>query len=515
MIERPSVVFACTVLLCCCAGGVLAECEDDTFSVKAPTIPVDAVGWLNLIGRIVACLVLICFSGLFSGLTLGLLGLDLQGLEVIMAGKGSDDKDEQTNAQHAAKIMEIRKDGNLLLCTLLLGNVAVNSLLSILSADLTGGIVGFFLSTAFVVVFGEIIPQATCSRYALIIGANDGNVYSMGTAAGALRWNVSTGGMVFAGATLDPGDGGATAFIGSGDGAEYALRSADGAVLWRFATGGPVYSNPTVSAAAAGRPEVLYTGSADHKLYALTAKEGKPLWSADLGGPVASFSILSPAGDALYVGCHDGRVYKVSTAGGVVQWSFETAAQVQSDQTMSADGATLYIGSDDGLLYALDTASGRPRWNYTAGGAVQSGITLNGAEDTVFFGSYDNFVYAVATAGGALRWRTATGGQVGSKPKLWPRAPHTERYLLQGSFDGKMYCLDAASGAQIWAFATEGPVHSDPTLSEDGQRVFFGSYDNFVYALSTGFETEARPGGVSVRAKNSTGPSPTLPKMLA
>ena len=171
MIERPSVVFACTVLLCCCAGGVLAECEDDTFSVKAPTIPVDAVGWLNLIGRVVACLVLICFSGLFSGLTLGLLGLDLQGLEVIMAGKGSDDKDEQTNAQHAAKIMEIRKDGNLLLCTLLLGNVAVNSLLSILSADLTGGIVGFFLSTAFVVVFGEIIPQATCSRYALIIGA--------------------------------------------------------------------------------------------------------------------------------------------------------------------------------------------------------------------------------------------------------------------------------------------------------------------------------------------------------
>ena len=170
MTARAAAV-SCAVLLCCCAGGALAECEDDTFSVKAPTIPVDAVGWLTLIGSLVSCLVLICFSGLFSGLTLGLLGLDLQGLEVIMAGKGSNDKEEQTNAQYAAKIMEIRKDGNLLLCTLLLGNVAVNSLLSILSADLTGGIIGFFLSTAFVVVFGEIIPQATCSRYALVIGA--------------------------------------------------------------------------------------------------------------------------------------------------------------------------------------------------------------------------------------------------------------------------------------------------------------------------------------------------------
>jgi len=62
-------------------------------------------------------------------------------------------------------------NGNLLLCTLLLGNVAVNALLSILMADLTGGMTGFLVSTFAIVIFGEIVPQASCSRYPLEIGS--------------------------------------------------------------------------------------------------------------------------------------------------------------------------------------------------------------------------------------------------------------------------------------------------------------------------------------------------------
>ncbi|GMH50474.1 hypothetical protein TrRE_jg10315, partial [Triparma retinervis] len=109
--------------------------------------------------------VLILLSGLFSGLTLGLMGLDMTGLEIVMGGS------DPVAAKNAKKIIPIRRNGNQLLCTLLLGNVAVNALLSILTAELFGGLSGFLLSTAIIVVFGEIIPQASCSRYALQIGA--------------------------------------------------------------------------------------------------------------------------------------------------------------------------------------------------------------------------------------------------------------------------------------------------------------------------------------------------------
>mmetsp|Transcript_5840 Transcript_5840/g.10011 ORF Transcript_5840/g.10011 Transcript_5840/m.10011 type:complete len:901 (-) Transcript_5840:131-2833(-) len=109
--------------------------------------------------------ILVVFSALFSGLTLGLMSLDPSGLEIVMANA-----DDPRLARAAKAIYPVRLNGNLLLCTLLLGNVGVNSLLSILMADLSSGLVGFIVSTCVIVTFGEIIPQAICSRFALQVG---------------------------------------------------------------------------------------------------------------------------------------------------------------------------------------------------------------------------------------------------------------------------------------------------------------------------------------------------------
>ena len=106
-------------------------------------------------------LVLVLLSGLFSGLTLGLLSLDAQSLK--------------RRAKHgdaaAAAIYPVRKKGNLLLTTLLLGNVAVNTTLSIFLGTIASGIIAGLTATALIVVFGEIIPQAVISRYALWFGS--------------------------------------------------------------------------------------------------------------------------------------------------------------------------------------------------------------------------------------------------------------------------------------------------------------------------------------------------------
>jgi metal transporter CNNM len=132
-----------------------------------PKCPAEPESWVSAVPPAVLyiiIIVLVLFSAFFSGLTLALMGLDTTGLEIVMSG------DDPKLSQAAGKIYPVRKNGNLLLCTLLLGNVAVNTLLGILMADITSGTVGFITSTALIVIFGEIIPQATFSRYALQVG---------------------------------------------------------------------------------------------------------------------------------------------------------------------------------------------------------------------------------------------------------------------------------------------------------------------------------------------------------
>ena len=104
--------------------------------------------------------VLLGFSALFSGLTLGFLGLDRS--ELVRKRKLGNTK--------AEAILAVRENGNILLVTLLVGNVLVNAVLSVLLASYTNGPIAVVIATALIVVFGEILPQAFFAKYALEFG---------------------------------------------------------------------------------------------------------------------------------------------------------------------------------------------------------------------------------------------------------------------------------------------------------------------------------------------------------
>ena len=115
-------------------------------------------------------MVLIILSGCFSGLNLGVLSLETKDLEMMTQGPFETEDDEK-EGRLAQKLLPLRRNGNLLLCAILLGNVLVNSALSILMGENFGGIWALIASTALIVVFGEIVPQAVCSRYGLQAGS--------------------------------------------------------------------------------------------------------------------------------------------------------------------------------------------------------------------------------------------------------------------------------------------------------------------------------------------------------
>ncbi|KAJ1901014.1 hypothetical protein LPJ81_003830 [Coemansia sp. IMI 209127] len=116
--------------------------------------------------RVAVCSILVLAGGLLAGLTLGLMSLDETNLH-ILATSGTEQQ-----KKYAKRIQPIRRNGHWLLVTLLLGNTVINETLPIvMDSILGGGVMAVLVSTASIVLFGEIIPQSLCARYGLVIGA--------------------------------------------------------------------------------------------------------------------------------------------------------------------------------------------------------------------------------------------------------------------------------------------------------------------------------------------------------
>ena len=100
-------------------------------------------------------------AGVFSGLNLAVFSVSKLRLEVEAAG----------GTRHARRVLELRRDSNLLLTTILWGNVAVNVLLAQLANSVLAGVAAFLFSTVLLTLAGEILPQAYFSRNALRIAS--------------------------------------------------------------------------------------------------------------------------------------------------------------------------------------------------------------------------------------------------------------------------------------------------------------------------------------------------------
>ncbi|XP_031501006.1 DUF21 domain-containing protein At4g14240-like isoform X3 [Nymphaea colorata] len=131
--------------------------------VDAEDVPFWSFWWFVDAG--ISCL-LVLFAGIMSGLTLGLMSLGLVDLEILQRSGTSLEK------KQAAAIFPVVQKQHQLLVTLLLCNAAAMEALPIYLDKIFHPFVAVVLSVTFVLTFGEIIPQAICSRYGLAVGAN-------------------------------------------------------------------------------------------------------------------------------------------------------------------------------------------------------------------------------------------------------------------------------------------------------------------------------------------------------
>jgi CBS domain containing-hemolysin-like protein len=109
----------------------------------------------------IGIVVCVAQSAMFSGLNLAVFSVSRLRLELEAAGGNRD----------AQKLLGFRRDSNLLLCTIVWGNIATNVVLTLLSESVLAGLGAFVFSTFVITLFGEIFPQAYFSRNAIRVAA--------------------------------------------------------------------------------------------------------------------------------------------------------------------------------------------------------------------------------------------------------------------------------------------------------------------------------------------------------
>ncbi|XP_042488888.1 DUF21 domain-containing protein At4g14240-like isoform X1 [Macadamia integrifolia] len=133
------------------------------FVLQAEDIAFGSFQWYLYAG--ISCF-LVLFAGIMSGLTLGLMSLGLVDLEILQRSGTSAEK------KQAAAILPVVQKQHQLLVTLLLCNACAMEALPIYLDKIFHPFVAIVLSVTFVLAFGEVIPQAICTRYGLAVGAN-------------------------------------------------------------------------------------------------------------------------------------------------------------------------------------------------------------------------------------------------------------------------------------------------------------------------------------------------------
>jgi outer membrane protein assembly factor BamB len=141
-------------------------------------------------------------------------------------------------------------------------------------------------------------------------------------------------------------------------------------------------------------------------------------------------------------------------------------------------GGKCYVGTFAGNLYALNVADGSTAWTFKAGGPI--GHSPAYADGKIVFGSDDGKVTCLDAGSGRKIWDCDEGGGIWVSPAV----SHGIVYL--GTRSGVITALTLGEGQTRWRIQAGGIILKPASVTEDGEKVIFGSEDMHVYCLSRG-----------------------------
>jgi PGF-CTERM protein len=311
---------------------------------------------------------------------------------------------------------------------------------------------------------------------------DNGSVYALDAATGAIRWTYSTGNESLSSPVVANG----TVYVGSERDTVYALDAGTGVVRWTAAGSGatfasdrdrftrPVVTDDTVIVASHTIEEGSSYTNENGRVYAFDAKTGAERWNEPL-----EVSGTLRSGDVSSVAVYNETVYvsqliwmhAFDVDSGAKEWTTSTGDR-SSLLTPVASNGTVYAGSSKGIGYAFDGVTGSIRWQTDDGVGDSSPVV---ADQSVIFGSTAGLITALYTANGSVHWQSSVGSGITSSPTV------VGDTLYSIGFDGTLYTLETVTGDIKWRQATA--VWEGTTPAVLNERLYVGGTNGTLLAI--------------------------------
>lgn len=341
---------------------------------------------------------------------------------------------------------------------------------------------------------GPSVDNAACLiGDRLLVATSDGSAWCLDRASGVVCWQRSlcppapAARQLFTTASAV----GERAWLGDAHGTLHALDLADGHIRWTWQAEDWLRARPValddqhlLVAALDGSLTLLH----DHGSQATVVWRVQPGDQPLLADPVVADGRAVVVDGGLVVRCLD-------LADGAVAWRHHLLAEAVIDgqaviaeelgcggwcqSKPTAANGTVFIGSPSRFVTAFDATTGSRRWRSECSGAVSGApaLTVDGGLLVGQQGGHGEF-WCLDAATGQPRWRQELGW-------VWSSATVDSDLAWVPCCDGHFTCLEVATGQIRWRYRSGAGAHPEAPLA-DG-RVFFGSWDHYVYA----FEAES------------------------
>jgi len=294
-----------------------------------------------------------------------------------------------------------------------------------------------------------------------------GKLHALDLNTGAPVWTYIAGPL---GIPSSPAVYGGLVFFGTRNNNIVALDAATGAVRWNITTGGAVYASPSVS------DGIVVVPCLDGKVYARNQTTGAKVWESMLFA--SSESSPAIADGKVYLGDENGFVYALYLSNGSVAWQFDTRGGFIPTSPAYSDNVVYISNSKQMKVYALDAKTGTKLWERNVSSSSSSpGIKSSPAvhNGIIFVGTRDGHIWALNATSGSVVWDKPGFGVIKSSPAV------SDGKVIFGSEDGFLYVINESDGEIVWKYNTSAVMESSPTVV-DG-KILIGGNDHILYVF--------------------------------